>query len=84
MRGQARRSKGTSRELKEGDYADGKRPYFAPYVSLVRVQQGEPIITDNIDIVSNRTAVAGFFDAFTAISKKGGSVDIFEPFRENA
>jgi hypothetical protein len=53
-------------------------------VSLVRVQQGEPIITDNIDIVSNRTAVAGFFDAFTAISKKGGSVDIFEPFRENA
>lgn len=62
MRGQARRSKGISRELKEGDCAYVKRPYFAQYVSLVRIQQGEPqTINPNLKPIGERLGFVVYF-----------------------
>ena len=46
----------------------------------VRVRPPAPFITDNIDIVAKRPAVAGFFDAFDCFLQNGDSIDVFEGF----
>jgi len=48
----------------------------------VRVRPPAPFITDNIDIVTKKPVVTGFFDTICLVSQKRSSVDIFGVFFE--